>query len=159
MGGGAALGTWKLWRCRLWPHLVVTTRYQDPSFGERVRRIVGSLNRHMNSFHIASCSNGLRRSFPFFDAFPVDRKASIHIKAHFRSKGTRLRGGISKKRRKALRTATANRPFEKYASTANVPCGLDHDMFETEMDRNTNIPLHPFHRTPPYELHLVYRVY
>ncbi|GFW63665.1 uncharacterized protein TNCV_4329531 [Trichonephila clavipes] len=44
------------------------------------------------------------------------------------------------------------RPFEKYASSAKVRCCLDHNMFETEMDRNTNIPLHRFHRTSPMNI-------
>ncbi|GFW82879.1 hypothetical protein TNCV_3494491 [Trichonephila clavipes] len=40
--------------------------------------------------------------------------------------------------------------LEKYASTAKVCCCLDHNMFETETVRNTSIPLHPFHLTPPF---------
>ncbi|GFX26108.1 hypothetical protein TNCV_2274481 [Trichonephila clavipes] len=35
---------WKPWRCGLWPHIVVTTRRQDPFLGEQIRRIVGSLS-------------------------------------------------------------------------------------------------------------------
>ncbi|GFV95012.1 hypothetical protein TNCV_1030101 [Trichonephila clavipes] len=84
------------------------------------------------------------------EIFPVALKTFIHIKTHFRP-GIRRRGGISKGRRKACCTVMTDRPLDKYTSTAKMSSCLDHNMYETGTSKNINIPLYPFHRTPPHD--------
>ncbi|GFU52909.1 hypothetical protein TNCV_1142181 [Trichonephila clavipes] len=79
---------WKLWRCWLWPHLVVTTRGQDPFLEEQEHDLVEEY-RSDDERHVAL--------------------QSTTTKAH---------------------------------------CYLHRNMFETETDGNTSIPLPPLPLNP-----------
>ncbi|GFX31035.1 hypothetical protein TNCV_2025381 [Trichonephila clavipes] len=75
--------------------------------------------------------------------FLIFRKAFIHIKTPFH----KVEHDFVEGYRNVDESHVA--PTDRSTSTAKARCCLDHNMFETETSRATNIPLHPFHRTPP----------